>query len=41
MHTTMFQKRILPLTLFAALAVMPTCVLRAQWEQTNGQSGHV
>jgi photosystem II stability/assembly factor-like uncharacterized protein len=35
----MFSKRILALTLFAALAVMPPCVLRAQWVQTNGQYG--
>ncbi len=32
----MFPKRLLALTLFAALAVMPPCVLRAQWVQTNG-----
>jgi photosystem II stability/assembly factor-like uncharacterized protein len=32
----MFPKRFLALTLFAALAVMPPCVLRAQWVQTNG-----
>jgi photosystem II stability/assembly factor-like uncharacterized protein len=32
----MFPKRLLALTLFAALAVMPTCALRAQWVQTNG-----
>jgi hypothetical protein len=31
----MFPKRLLALTLFAALAVMPPCVLRAQWVQTN------
>jgi hypothetical protein len=40
-HTTMFPKRLLALTLFAALAVMPPCVLRAQWVQMNGQIGHV
>jgi Secretion system C-terminal sorting domain len=36
-----FPKPLLALTLFAALAVMPTSVLRAQWVQTNGpyQSG--
>jgi hypothetical protein len=32
----MIPKRLLALTLFAALAVMPTYVLRAQWVQTNG-----
>ncbi len=32
----MFPKRFFALTLFAALAVMPTRVLRAQWVQTNG-----
>jgi hypothetical protein len=30
---TMLPKRLLALTLFAALAVMPPCVLRAQWVQ--------
>jgi hypothetical protein len=35
----MFPKRLLPLTLFAALAVMPTCVLHAQWVQCNGPGG--
>ena len=35
----MFPKRLLALTLFAALAVMPTCVLRAQWVRTNGPNG--
>jgi ligand-binding sensor domain-containing protein len=36
----MLQNRLLALTLLAsALAVMPTCVLRAQWVQTNGPSG--
>src|ERR1035437_9798478 len=35
----MFPKRLLALTLFAALAVMPTCVLRAQWQPTNGPYG--
>jgi photosystem II stability/assembly factor-like uncharacterized protein len=35
----MFPKRLLALTLFAALAVMPTCALRAQWQQTNGLYG--
>jgi hypothetical protein len=34
----MFPKRLLAFTLFAALAVMPTCVLRAQWEKVNGPS---
>ncbi len=32
----MFPKRLLALTLFAALAVMPTCVLRAQWVSMQG-----
>jgi photosystem II stability/assembly factor-like uncharacterized protein len=32
----LFPKRLLALTLFAALAVMPTCVLRAQWVPANG-----
>jgi hypothetical protein len=32
----MFPKRFLALTLFAALAVMPSCVLHAQWVLTNG-----
>jgi photosystem II stability/assembly factor-like uncharacterized protein len=32
----MFPKRLLALILFATLAVMPPCVLRAQWVQTNG-----
>jgi hypothetical protein len=32
----MFPKRILALTLFTALVVMPPCVVRAQWVQTNG-----
>ena len=32
----MLPKRLLALTLFAALAVMPVCGLRAQWVQTNG-----
>ncbi len=32
----MFPKRLLALALFTALAVMPPCVLRAQWVQTNG-----
>jgi hypothetical protein len=27
----MFPKRLLALTLFTVLAVMPPCVLRAQW----------
>jgi photosystem II stability/assembly factor-like uncharacterized protein len=31
----MFPKRLLALTLFAALAVMPACVLRAQWVRTS------
>ncbi len=31
----MIPKRLLALTLFAALAVMPTCVLRAQWVQAD------
>jgi hypothetical protein len=31
----MLPKRLLALTLFAALAVMPLGVLRAQWVQTN------
>src|ERR1035441_7886982 len=36
----MFPKRFIALTLLAsALAVMPTCVLRAQWVQTNGPYG--
>src|ERR1035441_2975170 len=35
----MFTKRLIALTLFAALATMPTCVLRAQWVQTNGPYG--
>ncbi len=36
----MLSKRMLALTLLAAaLAVMPTCVLRAQWIQTNGLPG--
>jgi photosystem II stability/assembly factor-like uncharacterized protein len=39
LHTTMLPKRLLALTLFAALAVMPPCVLRAQWVQTNGPNG--
>jgi photosystem II stability/assembly factor-like uncharacterized protein len=33
-----WTKRLLTLTLFAALAVMPPCVLRAQWEKVNGPS---
>src|ERR1700733_1097962 len=32
----MWAKRIIALTLFAALAAMPTCVLRAQWVRTGG-----
>src|ERR1700734_2662099 len=35
----MFPKRLLALTLFAALAVMPPCVLRAQWQPMNGIYG--
>ncbi len=35
----MFPKRLLTLALFAALAVMPTCVLRAQWQPMNGLYG--
>jgi photosystem II stability/assembly factor-like uncharacterized protein len=35
----MLPKRLIALTLFAALAVIPTCVLRAQWVQTNGIYG--
>src|ERR1039458_2291182 len=36
----MLPKRLIALTLFAsALAVMPPCVLRAQWVQTNGPYG--
>jgi hypothetical protein len=36
----MFPKRLIALTLLAsALAVMPACVLRAQWVQTNGPYG--
>ncbi len=35
----MLPKRLLALTLFAALAAMPPCVLRAQWVQTNGPYG--
>jgi hypothetical protein len=35
----MFPKRFIALILFAALAVMPTCGLRAQWVQTNGPYG--
>jgi photosystem II stability/assembly factor-like uncharacterized protein len=34
-----FPKRLLALTLFAALAAMPTRGLRAQWVQTNGPNG--
>ncbi len=36
---TMLPKRLLALTLFAALAVMPPCVLRAQWVEINGKGG--
>ena len=36
---TMLPKRLLALTLFVALAVMPPCVLRAQWVRTNGPYG--
>jgi photosystem II stability/assembly factor-like uncharacterized protein len=36
----MLTKRLLALTLFTALAsVMPACVLRAQWQPTNGLYG--
>ncbi len=35
----MFPKRLLALTLFATLAVMPPCMLHAQWVQTNGPWG--
>jgi len=35
----MFLKRLIALTLFATLAVMPPCVLRAQWVPTNGIYG--
>ncbi len=35
----MFPKRLLALILFAALAAMPPCVLRAQWQPTNGLYG--
>ncbi|HZK77254.1 MAG TPA: hypothetical protein VFD13_10125 [Candidatus Kapabacteria bacterium] len=35
----MLPKRLLALILFAALAVMPPCALRAQWVQTNGPYG--
>jgi photosystem II stability/assembly factor-like uncharacterized protein len=36
----MLPKRLLALTLFAsALVVVPPCVLRAQWVQTNGPYG--
>ncbi len=35
----MLPKWLLALTLFAALAVMPGCVLQAQWVQTNGPYG--
>src|ERR1039458_10208742 len=36
----MFSKRLIALTLLAsALAMMPPCVLRAQWVQTNGPYG--
>jgi hypothetical protein len=30
----MWAKQIITLTLFAALAAMPVCVLRAQWVQS-------
>jgi hypothetical protein len=30
----MFPKQLFALTLFTVLAVMPPCVLRAQWVQT-------
>jgi hypothetical protein len=32
----MFPKQLLALTLFAALAVIPPCVLRSQWVPMNG-----
>ncbi len=35
----MFPKGLLALTFFAALAVMLPCVLRAQWQPTNGLYG--
>ena len=35
----MFPKRLLALTLFAALAVMPARVLRAQWVSMDGPNG--
>ncbi len=35
----MLPKRLIAFSVFAALAVMPTCVLHAQWVQTNGLDG--
>jgi hypothetical protein len=37
----MFLKRLLALTLFAALAVMPPCVLRAQWQRLPDPPGAI
>ncbi len=37
----MFPKRLLTLTLFAALAAMPTCALRAQWMPVGPEGGSI